>query len=157
MERWTDKETGKEYGLESAARSIGNRPRPVNITWGIECDTDPASDSYWRWEYMYPVQLTNWALASAAHHPILQRFTERLAEQTGDGKVATTEKTSSGGLTRVHYDPIVRTGPAAVTELTSAWLSETAGLRWNAVTGLHDGGRAKLIEDVLILPITGFA
>lgn len=54
------------------------------------------------------------------------------------------------------HDPLTRTGPAAVTEATIAWLQKQVGLRWNALTGLKDGGRSKLASDVLVLPITGF-
>jgi hypothetical protein len=35
-------------------------------------------------------------------------------------------------------------------------LSEQVGLRWNSLTGLEDGGQSKLVQDVLILPITAF-
>jgi hypothetical protein len=53
-------------------------------------------------------------------------------------------------------DPLILTGPDAITVASQSWLEETAGLRWNALTGLYDGGRSKLVGDVLILPITGF-
>lgn len=42
------------------------------------------------------------------------------------------------------------------TEATSRWLQKEADLRWDSLTGSLDGGRSKRIEDVLILPITGF-
>ena len=52
--------------------------------------------------------------------------------------------------------PVSLTGPVAVTVATRTWLEERVGLRWNALTGILDGGRSKLVEDILILPITGF-
>lgn len=53
-------------------------------------------------------------------------------------------------------DPLELTGPVAITTVTKDYLSEKAGLRWQALSGLDDGGRSKLVLDVLILPITGF-
>lgn len=105
--------------------------------------------------YTFAVQLTNWALASAAHHPILQQFLDRLVQKAAEAKDKAMH-TSSGSLSELHYDPLTRTGPVAVTEVTSQWLEEHEGLRWNAMTGLNDDGKTKLAGDVLILPITGF-
>lgn len=59
-------------------------------------------------------------------------------------------------VTTTRADPLTRTGPAAITVAVSTWLKVHVGLRWNAVTGLRDGGKAKLVYDVLVLPITGF-
>lgn len=53
-------------------------------------------------------------------------------------------------------DPLTRTGPAAVTLATLLWLEHDNEFRWNALTGLKDGGKTKLVADALILPITGF-
>ncbi|KAL6859553.1 glycosyltransferase family 32 protein [Trichoderma novae-zelandiae] len=50
-----------------------------------------------------------------------------------------------------------RRGPAAVTLATMQWLERDVGFRWNSLTGLRDGGRSKLVQDALILPITGFS
>lgn len=66
------------------------------------------------------------------------------------------QQTAGGKLSNLHFDPLTRTGPAAVTEATKAWLEEHEGLRWNAMTGLKDDGKNKLAGDVLILPMTGF-
>lgn len=51
--------------------------------------------------------------------------------------------------------PLNLTGPVAVTVATTCWLEEKARLRWDALTGLQDGGRSRLIDDVMFLPITG--
>lgn len=80
---------------------------------------------------------------------------ERLVGQAAEAKEAA-QRTASNGHAASHSDPITRTGPAAVTEITSKWLKENVGLRWNALTGRKDGGKTKLVADVLILPITGF-
>jgi len=53
-------------------------------------------------------------------------------------------------------DPQVLTGCAALTASVQSWLKDAAALRWDALTGLHDGGRNKLVDDVLVLAITGF-
>jgi alpha 1,6-mannosyltransferase len=124
---------------------------------GIEADTDPNTNQYWRMGYSHPVQLTNWAMASARQHPILYRYMDRLQDKLVTEKYATMQ---SENITRAKaakdHDPLTRTGPAAVTDTAITWLKKQVGLRWNALTGRKDGGRAKLASDVLVLPITGF-
>lgn len=157
ISKWTDDETGKSFGEPSAAKHPTNETyeiRPVNLLWGIEADTDPGTDQYWRMGYNYPVQLTNWAMASARQHPVLYRFMDRLQDKLDAEKLE--RLTTPSGLPVKEHDPLTRTGPAAVTHTTMLWLEKQVGLRWNALTGLRDGGRAKLASDVLILPITGF-
>lgn len=56
----------------------------------------------------------------------------------------------------MNLDPLTLTGPAAFTDVVRSRLEEVAGLRWHALSGLKDGGKSKLVDDVLILPITGF-
>lgn len=124
------------------------------MVWGLEADTDPNSDQYWRMGYDYPVQLTNWAMASVRQHPILYRFMDRVRAKLDVEKQEALQTPTGQGNKK--HDPLTRTGPAAVTDTTMVWLKKQVGLRWNALTGLHDGGRAKLAADVLILPITGF-
>ncbi len=121
--------------------------RPVKLLWGLEADTDPDSDAYWRMGYTYPVQVTQWALASAPKHPVLTQFVDNLKAQIRKEKESPKAPVA---------DPLTRTGPAAVTLATSMWLEKEITFRWNAVTGLKDGGKSKLASDVLVLPITGF-
>lgn len=99
--------------------------------------------------YTYPIQLTQWALASAPRHPALKQFMDNLRDEVRFEKEAT-------AYDRNRADPLTRTGPAAVTLATSVWLERDIGFRWNALTGLKDGGKSKLVADALILPITGF-
>lgn len=150
--QWTDDETGETYGKEAGFNA--NEVRPVNLLWGLEADTDPNTDQYWRMGYAHPVQLTNWAMASARQHPILYRFMDRLQDKLKVEKAA--ELQTATGKQAKEHDPLTRTGPAAVTEATMIWLKKQVGLRWNAMTGLGDGGRSKLASDVLVLPMTGF-
>ncbi|PNY26820.1 Initiation-specific alpha-1,6-mannosyltransferase [Tolypocladium capitatum] len=153
---WTDEMTGSTYGHQfgqgASSPSDEASSRPVNLLWGLEADTDPQSDVYWRMGYTYPVQLTQWALASAPKHPVLSQFMDGLNAQISEAK-----KTSFDAAAAEKADPLTRTGPAAVTLATSTWLEKKVGFRWNALTGLKDGGRAKLVSDVLVLPITGFS
>ncbi|KAG5955252.1 hypothetical protein E4U58_007166 [Claviceps cyperi] len=151
---WVDSETGKTYGIQEAPATTSERT-PVNMLLGLEADTDPDTNQYWRMGYSYPVQLTNWAMASARQHPILYRFMDQLQSKLDIEKQEALQA-PTGRRTKGH-DPLTSTGPAALTEGTMSWLNKQIGLRWNAVTGLKDGGRAKLASDVLILPMTGFS
>jgi hypothetical protein len=145
---WSDPVTGSNYS------SAG----PVKAILGIEADCPPETDAYWRMGYSYPVQLTQWALASAPGHPVLSRYMDNLSTRlqevadhnTGDLRSATAIKELRS------MGPLVLTGPVAVTVSARSWLEERAGLRWNALTGLKDDGRSKVVDDVMILPITGF-
>lgn len=108
--------------------------------------------------YENPVQLTQWALAAAPDHPVLSRFMDRLHHFL-DGVAFRHEGnlTTSAALEELYYaDPLILTGPSAITEVVQDWLEDRIGLRWNALTGLHDGGKSKLVDDIMILPITGF-
>lgn len=108
--------------------------------------------------YTYPIQLTQWALASKPGHAILLRFMDTLSQRLIDiagrneGNI-----TSPKAIKELrHIGPVSLTGPVAVTDATKGLLSEQVGLRWNSLSGLFDGGQSKLVRDVLILPITAF-
>jgi hypothetical protein len=53
-------------------------------------------------------------------------------------------------------DPLQLTGPEAITKAAKEWLEDRDGLRWNALSGLADGGRSKAVGDTIIFPITAF-
>ncbi|KAM0247511.1 hypothetical protein ACHAQJ_009817 [Trichoderma viride] len=154
LSRWIDDITGKSYGFKNpeaeAAGDAANGTQPVNLIWGLEADTDPNSNAYWRMGYTYPIQLTQWALASAPGHPVLKQFMDNLRAEVRLETEATSYDPNRA-------DPLTRTGPAAVTLATLLWLEHHTGFRWNALTGLKDGGKSKLVADALILPITGFS
>jgi hypothetical protein len=145
---WTDLQTGRTFVSSE----------PVRAIVGIEADNDPNGDKYWRMGYFYPVQLTQWAFAFAPHQPILTQFIEHIFEYVrdiarkhgGDLNSEETQRELKG------IDPVNFTGPIAFTDSVSSWLKGKADLRWNAVTGLEDGGKSKYVEDVLVLPISGF-
>lgn len=148
LEPWVDPGTGATYGSK----------KPVKAIFGLEADCPPDSDSYWRMGYTNAVQLAQWTLAAAAGHPVLSRFLQnwahRLREVSDhhDGDL-----TSPGAQETLRWlDPLILTGPDAVTLAVQGWLNETVGLQWNALSGLQDGGKSKLVDDIMILPITAF-
>ncbi|EXJ54738.1 hypothetical protein A1O7_10079 [Cladophialophora yegresii CBS 114405] len=146
---WTDPDTNSRFSSDN----------PVSIVLGIEADCPPDKDDYWRMGYSYPVQLTQWALASGPGHPILLRFMDTLQRRLKHvanrhwGDLSDMEATKE--LRQI--GPLSLTGPVAITVAAMTWLEEQVGLRWNTLTGLLDGGQSKLVDDVLILPITGFS
>lgn len=106
--------------------------------------------------YFYPIQLTQWALASAPNHPILNSFVSNFAamvRETSDPFIGDAKAVKNA---LYHVDPIILTGPAAVTLATKEWLEKENDLRWDALTGLMDHGRSKAVGDTLIFPITAF-
>lgn len=151
---WTDPETGRIYSTAASTSSA----RAIQLLLGIEGDNSPDSDTYWRMGYNYPVQLTQWALASAPQHPILNRFVSnfvaRVKELSQPYKGDVSAITGAGALSK--EDPLQLTGPEAITAAAKEWLEGEADLRWNALTGLVDGGRSKVVGDTIIFPITAF-
>jgi len=168
LQEWTDKESAKKYGLHAVTRKSYIAPAAsppkyqrvlshfeatsttVGAILGIECDTAPEADDYWRMGYSYPVQLTNWAFAMAPQHPLATRYLADLGRNI------------HANITRLEeIDPLDLTGPPAVTLAVKEHCeSEQPDFRWNSLGGLEDapGGRGKIAAgDVLILPITGFS
>ena len=162
---WTDPKTGTIYGGSS---------EPINVILGIEADTNEDSTDYWRMGYTYPVQLTQWALAGAPGHKILTAFVEHFKDRVRDAikqvapnsigdkkelEQAVTDPSTRGRIQQVlrTFDPLDFTGPASITYSTMTYLKNEIDFRWQALSGLEDGGRSKMVRDILILPITGFS
>jgi hypothetical protein len=145
---WHDPETGTSY----------HPGEPVQAIFGIEADCPTDSDSHWRMGYAYPIQLTQWALASASQHPVLAEFVTNLQTQLQEISMRHGGSLTSPSAQKElkNYDTLTLTGPAAVTLVVQTWLEKSVGLRWNAVSGLEDGGMSKQVGNVLIFPITGF-
>lgn len=128
------------------------RPQSLGVgaIFGLEADTDARSDDYWRAGYSYPVQLTNWAVAMAPHHPVSRRFL---------GEVADHIRSNMSEIE--HVDPLDLAGPPSLTKVVKDWVEhERPDTSWESVSGIYDppGGRGKVIAgDVLVLPITGFS
>lgn len=132
---------------------------PVELILGIEADTYEDSDSFWRMGYTYPVQLTQWALASAADQAVLNRFLRNFQDQMD--KITTHLQADKMNIVSTagvldSFDPLELTGPVAITKATMDYLAEATGLRWQALSGLDGESRGKVAAKVLILPITGF-
>jgi hypothetical protein len=124
----------------------------VNAIFGIEAD-NPAEpdDTYWRMGYTFPVQITNWALAMAPHHPVADRFLSSLTDRI---------RTDVNMLSRI--DPLDLTGPPALTRTVKDYAeSVEPTFSWQSLSSRADsnpGGHAKIVAgDVLVLPITGFS
>jgi hypothetical protein len=126
----------------------GNSSQPVGLILCIEADTDQESNTFWRMGYTYPVQLTQWVIASAPSHVVMTKFLQDFRIQM--------RHLISNAVVLKGLDPLELTGSAAITRVTKDYLAKKAGLKWQALSGLKDGGRSKLVLDILILPITGF-
>ncbi|KAF4443722.1 Ankyrin repeat domain-containing 50 [Fusarium acutatum] len=142
---WTDPKTGKAHGYYNTSVTPDYETPVVSLLWGLEADNDPESDAYWRQSYTYPQQLSQWVFAAAPQHPVFERYMDNLRNYTRNNET-----------TAQNSDPLKRTGPAAVTLATKSWLEDHVGFRWTSLTGVKDGGKSKLVEGILILPITGF-
>lgn len=157
MTPWTDPQTNTEYSPASG-HSSKSTSQPARLLLGIEADNDPKTDTHWRMGYFFPIQLTQWALAAAPNHPVLNRFLEnfktRVAQLATPFEGNLTATAEAGVLAK--EDPLKLTGPEAITTAAMQQLKEDAGLRWEALTGLQDGGRSKAVGDTIIFPITAF-
>lgn len=131
----------------------------MRLILGIEADTPEDSDLFWRMGYTYSVQLTQWALAGATNQSVLSQVLLDFQEQM---KVITTrpdedvvDAVFEENALR-NLDPLEITGPVAITKATKDYMARVNALRWQALSGVGDGGRGKVVSDTLILPITGF-
>jgi hypothetical protein len=153
---WIDPETGKKYS--TAPNPSSTTTQRIKLLLGIEGDNQPDTDTYWRMGYNFPVQLTQWALASAPQHPILKRFISNFAARVKElgrpygGNI----RAIAGAGVLSKEDPLQLTGPEAITVAAKEWLEDENDLRWNSLTGLADGGRSKAVGDTIIFPITAF-
>ena len=80
---------------------------------GIEADCEPSRNDYWRMGYIYPIQLTQWALASKPGHAILLRFMDTLSQRLND--IASRNEGNITSLEAIkefqHIGPVSLTGP----------------------------------------------
>ena len=106
--------------------------------------------------YTYSVQLTQWAFASSPKRPLLDHFLSNFRAKVQKA-LDDAEGTNTPVTNVLKQDPLELAGPVAMTKASMEWLGEKTGVRWQALSGLHDGGRSKVILDTLILPITGFS
>ncbi|GKU06890.1 unnamed protein product [Fusarium langsethiae] len=142
---WTDPTTGRSYVNHNDSVTPDYKTPTANLLWGLEADNDPDSDAYWRQSYTYPQQLSQWTFAVAPQHPVFLQYMYNLYNFM---EYSDTTAQNSG--------PLKRTGPAAVTLATKSWLEDRVGFRWASLAGVSDGGKSKLVDDILVLPVTGF-
>lgn len=134
---------------------------PLQILLGIEGDNLPDTDKYWRMGYTYPVQLTQWALASAPQNPILDillsNFGTRMAHLAQPYQNSPSLAAQNNAFK--FEDPLTLTGPAAITLATQSYLAlpPTSLVDFTSLTGLEDGGRSKAVGSTMIFPITAFS
>ena len=109
----------------------------ISAIFGIEGDNPPEPDpTYWRKGYTFAVQLTNWALAMAPHHPVADAYLRQL-------RSTVTQNRELRGV-----DPVNVTGPPAFTAAVMGTVAERGdGFSWDALSSLGDpnGGRGKTI------------
>ncbi|KAK9235759.1 hypothetical protein V1525DRAFT_347693 [Lipomyces kononenkoae] len=171
IQPWDDKLDGRSYSLSKSSQTIYPAPKDsqplylelydlsshrkptsgpglVGAIVGIETDLPPDRDDYWRAGYGFPLQITQWTIALAPHHPLAVKYLSSVADDTR-------RLTEAGGL-QIAY-AVDLTGPVQFTTVIRTWLEAETGLRWDALSGRYDGGRSKAVLDILILPITGFS
>ncbi|KAL8979402.1 MAG: hypothetical protein Q9177_006153 [Variospora cf. flavescens] len=102
-----------------------------------------------------PVQFVQWTLACSARHPMMVRMAEAVTR--GLHRLA-----SSHGVPVHELEPmeaievLVTTGPVRWSRMVFDYLSEVSGteVTWKNMTGMT---KSRVIGDVLVLPIAGFA
>ena len=134
----------------SARKSAAKKT--VNAIFGLESDNLPEpDDTYWRMGYSFPVQVTNWALAMAPHHPIASLFLSGLSARIQrDMEILPT------------IDPLNITGPPVLTQTLKEYTEHVEPkFSWQSLSNRPSKGqpgRSKIVAgDILILPITGFS
>ncbi len=107
---------------------------------GLEADALPPINGT-----TYPVQFSQWTLAGAAGHPAFWAMVDRIVSRI-DGS----------GKRYSDNDVLTISGPAGWTEVVFKYLSDVSGtnVTWRNLTGMQV---PRLIGDVLVLPIDGFA
>ena len=141
--RWPTHTTAPKLALddqsqeqEQTSKTATSSSNPIQAIFGIEGDNPPAPDpTYWRKGYTFPVQLTNWAMAMAPHHPVAYQYIEDLKSAIlgmGDLRSA---------------NPVSLSGPCAITRAVQTVALQDPGIIWDDLSGLYDpvGGRGKTI------------
>ncbi|KAL8747294.1 MAG: hypothetical protein Q9190_000800 [Brigantiaea leucoxantha] len=102
---------------------------------------------------LMPLQFCQWTLAFAAHHPLIVKMVESVAQALQD--LASSHNTTLSNLSPVTTEVLLNTGPAKWSEVVFEYLSSITGSKvtYQNLTGLRE---PRLFDDVLILPIDGF-
>ncbi|KAK9469244.1 nucleotide-diphospho-sugar transferase [Lipomyces arxii] len=117
---------------------------------GIEADPDRPDWNEW---YARRVQFCQWTILSKKGHPVLTRIVSRITTETLRRKAINTltlPTTKDAGSQIMDW-----TGPGIWTDSIFDYLASIKpGTTWKNVTALS---KAKIIGDVMILPITSFS
>lgn len=117
----------------------------VGLIVGIEAD--PNDRPNWDKWYARHLQLVQWTIAGAPGHPTLKRAVEKIVEQSAERR---REGEENGGK----YNIMDWTGPGLWTDVVWEYVQDTYGLAYTDFQGLES---PKQVDDVLVLPITGFS
>lgn len=133
-----------------------------SIIVGVEADVGERED--WQDWWAKPLQIVQWTIASAPHHPIMLQAVLRIAHQTAkavewvkereendinDNATVLSEPRDGGPIGVVNW-----TGPGVFTDAVLAYLQHQYGVHWVDLKGLKKPLR---IGDVVVLPVTGFS
>lgn len=144
-------------GLYSDADTVMMRamadwvPEPYNnrtkLIVGIEVDAGREGDLVAATKYR--VQFCQWTMAGIAGHPVFWRMVDRILKSVEVHETAGSHSFSDWEVLEIG-------GPVGWSEVLYDYLSDATGekITWDTVTGLK---KAELMEDVLVLPIDGFA
>jgi mannosyltransferase OCH1-like enzyme len=123
----------------------------VSVVIGIEYDKQDGG----RWaDWTLDLQITNWAMLVRPNHPMMDRTVQLLRERMYD--IADRKQTSLRKVQLDEKEVLDTTGPAMLTEAVFAHISDVtqSNFTWENITGLVT---SRLIDDILVLPVTGFA
>ncbi|KAG9002496.1 membrane-bound alpha-1,6- mannosyltransferase Initiation-specific [Tulasnella sp. JGI-2019a] len=156
---------------ESPEAALG----PPSVVIGVEVDVGDREDWY-RW-WPRPLQVVQWTIAAAPHHPIFVDVISRVASSTARAKAWSEDRDKrvvalrqvgkvdeANALARVPlhdngdnggYMPVMEwTGPGVFTDAVFRYLEARYNVTWPALRMLE---RPLRVGDVVILPITGFS
>ena len=122
----------------------------VNLVIGIEYD----SLGHDRWlDWSLDLQFATWAILARPGHLAMEVTVDRVIQKLQ--RLARNQETTISGIKPTFRDVLDSTGPALFTEAVFESLSFATGsnFTWQNVSGLTT---ARLVSDVLILPINAF-
>lgn len=122
----------------------------ASIVVGVEYDRLKGD----RWaDWTLDLQFTSWSILAKANHPLMELTVQKVMRNLKD--LAIKEGTTMAELHPTFHQVLDATGPAAFTRAVFEHLSYELGesYTWKNVTDLK---APKLINDILILPITAF-
>ncbi|KAI4151696.1 MAG: hypothetical protein LQ340_003356 [Diploschistes diacapsis] len=122
----------------------------TNVVVGIEYDR--LTDFRWN-DWTLDLQFSTWALLAKPHHPLLEYTVQKVIR--GLKTLALKQERTISGVKASREEVLDTTGPALFTRSVFEVLSQSTGTNftWTNVTNLKE---PRLVDDILILPITAF-